>query len=55
MKDCKFAVEKDKEATARIVVFRELGILNSYTFESTFYGSEAFIKNKRRRREEKMA
>jgi hypothetical protein len=33
------AVEKDKETTARIVLFKELGIQNSYTLEATFYGS----------------
>jgi hypothetical protein len=27
-KDCTFACEKEKENTARIVVFKELGILN---------------------------
>lgn len=35
--DCKFANEKEKEATGRIVMFKEMGILNSYTLESTFY------------------
>lgn len=35
--DCKFANEKDKESTARIVMFKEYQILNSYTLESTFY------------------
>lgn len=35
--DCKFANEKDKESTARISMFKELAILNSYTLESTFY------------------
>ena len=38
-KECKMAVEKDKETTARIVLFKELGIQNSYTLEATFYGS----------------
>lgn len=41
------ALEKDKEATARIVLFKELGILNSYTLEATFYGSEAFKKKRK--------
>lgn len=41
--DCKFANEKEKEATARIVLFKEFGIVNSYTIESTFYGSD-FLK-----------
>jgi len=35
--ECKFAVEKDKESTGRIVVFKELGILTSYTLEATYY------------------
>ena len=37
--DCKFANEKDKEATARLVMFKQYGILNSYTLESTFYAA----------------
>ena len=41
------ALEKDKEATARIVLFKEIGILNSYTLEATFYGSESFKKQRR--------
>lgn len=44
IKDCKFACEKEKETTARIVLFKELGILNSYTLECTFFGSEFFKK-----------
>ena len=43
-KDCTFAMEKEKENTARIVLFREIGILNWYTLESTFYGSDALGK-----------
>lgn len=35
--DCKFANEKEKESTGRMVMFKEFGILNSYTLESTFY------------------
>jgi len=35
--DCKFANEKDKESTGRIVVFKELGIMTSYTLETTYY------------------
>jgi hypothetical protein len=42
MKDCKFACEKEKDTTARIVLYKELGIINSYTLECTFYGSEIF-------------
>ena len=43
-KDWTFAMEKEKENTARIVLFRELGILNWYTLESTFYGSDSLGK-----------
>lgn len=42
-KDCKFALEREKETTARIVLFKELGILNSYTLETTFFKSDAMI------------
>jgi len=35
--DCKFANEKEKESTARLVMFKEFNIINSYTMESTFY------------------
>jgi hypothetical protein len=38
------SLEKDKETTARIVLFKELGIVNSYTLEATFFGSEHFKK-----------
>ena len=43
-KDCTFGWEKEKENTARIVVFKELGIVNWYTLEASFYGSEALGK-----------
>ncbi len=39
-KDCTFACERDKESTARIVVFKEVGIQNAYTLEASFYGSD---------------
>ncbi|XP_015269988.1 PREDICTED: cytosolic carboxypeptidase 2 [Gekko japonicus] len=35
---CKFKVQKNKEGTGRIVMWR-MGIMNSYTMESTFSGS----------------
>jgi hypothetical protein len=38
------SLEKEKDATARIVLFKEFGITNSYTLEATFYGSEHFQK-----------
>ncbi|CAG9328180.1 unnamed protein product [Blepharisma stoltei] len=37
-KDSKFRMEKSKESTSRIVLFKELHLLNSYTLESSFYG-----------------
>jgi hypothetical protein len=40
-KDSNYAMEKEKESTARIVVFRELGIISSYTLEASFYGADA--------------
>lgn len=36
--DCMFGLQKAKEATARIVLFKELGIVNSYTVEASFCG-----------------
>ncbi len=35
-KDSTFKLEKFKETSARIVLFRELGIINSFTLESSF-------------------
>ena len=40
MKDCRFANERDKEATARMVMFKEFNIIHSYTLEASFYGTE---------------
>ena len=47
--DCKFANEREKESTARLVMFREFQVLNSYTLESTFYAqySKEHFKKKR--------
>jgi len=36
--DCKFRMEKSKESTARIVIYKQLGILCSYTLEASFLG-----------------
>jgi hypothetical protein len=38
--DCRFRIEKVKESTARVVVFREFNIINSYTMEVSFFGKE---------------
>jgi len=36
--NCNYTMEKSKEATARIVGFRGLGIERSYTLESSYCG-----------------
>ena len=41
-KECRFQIEREKETTARIVLFKELGIVKSYTLEATFFGCEEF-------------
>ena len=43
-KNWRFALEKEKENTARIVLFKELGIVNCYTLEASFYGGECLGK-----------
>lgn len=56
-KDCKFACEKDKESTARVVVFKELNIINSYTLEASFYKSDFKMSSRVRtevRRDQKL-
>ncbi|XP_061138901.1 cytosolic carboxypeptidase 4 isoform X2 [Syngnathus typhle] len=40
---CNYLVEKSRSATARIVVWKELGVLRSYTMESTFNGFDQGI------------
>ena len=39
-KSSRFTVEKSKESTARVVVWRQLGLLRSYTMESTYCGAD---------------
>lgn len=38
--DCAFGMQKAKEATERIVVYKEMGIVNSYTLEASFCGAD---------------
>lgn len=38
---CKFNIEKSKEATARVVLRREMNIVNSFTLESTYCGMDS--------------
>lgn len=40
LKDSRFNIEKCKEATARVVVFKEMNIMNSFTLECSFFGKE---------------
>jgi len=40
-KDCHFRMDKSKESTARVVGFKELSIVNSYTIEASFYGPKS--------------
>ncbi|XP_066558023.1 cytosolic carboxypeptidase 4 isoform X2 [Amia ocellicauda] len=40
---CSFLVEKSRESTARVVVWREMGVLRSYTMESTYNGCDQGI------------
>ncbi|XP_066567167.1 cytosolic carboxypeptidase 1 isoform X2 [Amia ocellicauda] len=40
MSSCSFVVEKSKESTARVVVWREIGVQKSYTMESTLCGCD---------------
>ena len=35
---CKFRIEKSKEKTARVVLWREFNILNCFTLEASFQG-----------------
>lgn len=39
-RDCRFANEKEKESTARMVMFKEFNILNAFTLEASFFGTE---------------
>lgn len=36
--DCSFLVQKSKESTARIVMWREFNLVNSFTLEASFLG-----------------
>jgi len=37
---CSFVVEKYKESTARVVIWRQLGVIRSYTMESSYCGCD---------------
>ncbi|KAL8577865.1 hypothetical protein ACOMHN_018670 [Nucella lapillus] len=40
LQNCSFAVERAKEATARVVVWRQIGVVRSYTMESSYCGCD---------------
>uniref|UniRef100_A0A8C8R814 tubulin-glutamate carboxypeptidase n=1 Tax=Pelusios castaneus TaxID=367368 RepID=A0A8C8R814_9SAUR len=42
MNSCSFLVEKSRESTARVVVWREIGVLRSYTMENTYCGCKSY-------------
>lgn len=39
-RDCNFAMQQSKMSTARIVVFKEFGLTNSFTLEASFCGAD---------------
>jgi hypothetical protein len=39
-KDCRFRIERCKESTARVVIFKEFNIMNAFTLEASFFGPE---------------
>ena len=38
--DCSFSVQKSKESTMRVVMWKELGITNTFTAEASFCGCD---------------
>lgn len=40
-KDCCFDIQKQREATARVVVHKEFGVENSFTCEASFCGASS--------------
>ena len=40
LSQCVFRVQRSKESTARIVLWRELGLARSFTLEASFCGSD---------------
>ena len=45
LKDSRFNIEKCKESTARVVIFKEMNIMNSFTLECSFFGKEQNNQN----------
>ncbi|CAM9264129.1 unnamed protein product [Ascophyllum nodosum] len=40
LKDCSFDVGKGKEGCGRVVVRKQLGVVNAYTMEASFMGAD---------------
>jgi predicted nucleic acid-binding Zn finger protein len=38
--NCSFVVERVKEGSARVVVWRQIGVVRSYTMESSYCGCD---------------
>lgn len=38
IKDCRFRVDPSKFGTARVIVWKEFGVTNSFTLENSFFG-----------------
>ncbi len=37
-KDCRFRIDPEKLGTARVIVWKEFGVTNSFTLENSFFG-----------------
>jgi hypothetical protein len=40
IRDCRFRIDSSKLGTARVIVWKEFGVTNSFTLENSFFGSE---------------
>lgn len=40
LQNCSFLVERAKESTARVVVWRQINVVRSYTMESSYCGCD---------------
>jgi cytosolic carboxypeptidase protein 2/3 len=38
LKDCRFRIDPDKLGTARVIIWKEFGVTNSFTLENSFFG-----------------
>jgi hypothetical protein len=44
LNSCRFNIERTKETTSRVVLYREFGVINSFTLESTYCGIDIGLK-----------